>query len=149
MKKSNYSRRSGGLLLLALLCPRVCTPAHAGGEEFALCAKQYPDNNAERLRCYDNAQAAATISDLPQPEDDEEAPSAAAQAPVAERSYLTRLPTRMTDQSRRKQAGPPIPHRLNYLMVRKTFNVNNRPSPPLSTARPHLMTLMRWKPNSN
>lgn len=64
MKKSNRSARLGGLLLPALLCLVLAPVAHAGGEEFALCAKQYPDNNTERLRCYDNAQAAATVSDL-------------------------------------------------------------------------------------
>lgn len=131
MKKSNHSARSGGLLLPALLCLVLAPAAHAGGEEFALCAKKYPGNNAERLRCYDNAQAAATVSDLPQPEDDEETPPAAAQAPVAERSYLTRA-WNLDDKTSRDESklGRLMPHRQSYLLVRKTGNVNNQPASP-------------------
>ncbi len=131
MKKSNHSARWGGLLLPALLCLEFAPAAYAGGEEFALCAKKHPDNNAERLKCYDNAQAAATVSDLPQPEDDEVTPPVAAQAPVAERSYLTRT-WNLDDRTSHDESklGRLIPHRLNYLMVRKTFNVNNRPASP-------------------
>lgn len=127
MKKSNYSARPGGLLLLALLCLEFAPAAHAGGEEFALCAKKYPGSNAERLKCYDNAQAAATVSDLPQPEDDEETPPAAVQAPVAERSYLTRT-WNLDDRTGHDESklGRLVPHRLNYLLLRKTFNANNR-----------------------
>lgn len=131
MKKSNHSARLGGLLLPALLCLGFAPAAHAGGEEFALCAKKYPDNNAERLRCYDNAQAAATVSDMPQPEDDEETPPAAAQAPAAERSYLTRA-WNLDDKTSRDESklGRLMPHRQSYLLVRKTGNVNNQPASP-------------------
>ncbi|MHB0927056.1 MAG: phospholipase A [Gallionellaceae bacterium] len=115
----------------ALLCLGFAPAAHAGGEEFALCAKKYPDNNAERLRCYDNAQAAATVSDMPQPEDDEETPPAAAQAPAAERSYLTRA-WNLDDKTSRDESklGRLMPHRQSYLLVRKTGNVNNQPASP-------------------
>lgn len=131
MKKSNHSARLGGLLLPALLCLWFAPAAHAGGEEFALCAKKYPDNNAERLRCYDNAQAAATVSDMPQPEDDEETPPAAVQAPAAERSYLTRA-WNLDDKTSRDESklGRLMPHRQSYLLVRKTGNVNNQPASP-------------------
>ncbi len=131
MKKSNHSARLGGLLLPALLCLGFAPAAHAGGEEFALCAKKYPDNNAERLRCYDNAQAAATVSDMPQPEDDEETPPAAVQAPAAERSYLTRA-WNLDDKTSRDESklGRLMPHRQSYLLVRKTGNVNNQPASP-------------------
>lgn len=131
MKKSNHSARLGGLLLPALLCLGFAPAAHAGGEEFALCAKKYPGNNAERLRCYDNAQAAATVLDMPQPEDDEETPPAAAQAPAAERSYLTRA-WNLDDKTSRDESklGRLMPHRQSYLLVRKTGNVNNQPASP-------------------
>lgn len=131
MKKSNHSARLGGLLLPALLCLGFAPAAHAGGEEFALCAKKYPGNNAERLRCYDNAQAAATVSDMPQPEDDEETPPAAVQAPAAERSYLTRT-WNLDDKTSRDESklGRLMPHRQSYLLVRKTGNVNNQPTSP-------------------
>src|SRR3972149_3086054 len=129
MKKPNHPARLGGSLLLALLCLEFAPMAHAGGEEFALCAKKYPDSNAERLKCYDNAQAAATVSDLPQPEDDpeddEETPPATAPAPMVARSYLTRT-WNLDDRTSHDESklGRLIPHRLNYLLVRKTFNAN-------------------------
>ena len=131
MKKPNHPARLGGSLLLALLCLEFAPTAHAGGEEFVLCAKKYPDSNAERLKCYDNAQAAATVSDLPQPEDDEETPPAAVQAPVAERSYLTRA-WNLDDKASRDESklGRLMPHRQSYLLVRKTGNVNNQPASP-------------------
>ncbi|MDD5384053.1 MAG: phospholipase A [Gallionella sp.] len=131
MKKSNHSARLGGFLLLALLCLEFAPMAHAGGEEFSLCAKKYPDSNAERLKCYDNAQAAATVSYLPQPEDDEETPPAAGTAPVAERSYLTKA-WNLDDKASRDESklGRLMPHRQSYLLVRKTGNVNNQPASP-------------------
>lgn len=137
MKKSNYSTRLSGQLLLALLCFELASAAHAGGEEFVLCAKKYPDNNAERLKCYDNAQAAATISDLPQIEDDEETAPAAesttttSPVPVVERSYLTRA-WNLDDRTNRDESklGRLTPHRQSYLLVRKTSNVNILPASP-------------------
>jgi phospholipase A1 len=143
MKKSNNPARWGGLLLPAWLCLGLAPTAHAGGEEFALCAKKYPDNNAERLKCYDDALAAASVSDLPQAEDDEEAApaSVAEPAPVAERSYLTRA-WNLDDKTNRDQSklGRLMPHRQSYLLVRKSFNVNNQPASPAighSTTTPY------------
>jgi len=131
MKKFNHPARLGGSLLLALSCLEFAPMAHAGGEEFALCAKKYPDNNAERLKCYDNAQAAATVSDLPQPEDDEETAPATGPALIAERSYLTRT-WNLDDRTSHDESklGRLVPHRQSYLLVRKTFNANNRPVSP-------------------
>lgn len=134
MKKSSHSARWGGFLLL---CLGLAPMAHASSETFALCAKQYPDNNAERLKCYDNALAAASMSDLPQMEDDEEAApavepaSVAEPVPVAKRSYLTRA-WNLDDKAIRDQSkmGRLLPHRQSYLLVRKTGNVNNRPASP-------------------
>ena len=139
MKKSNHPVPLGGFLLL---CLALAPAAHAAGEEFALCAKKYPDNNAERLKCYDNAVAVASMANLP-PEDDEEiapelattaaAPTAAAPlpAPTVERSYLTRA-WNLDDKAIRDQSklGRLMPHRQSYLVVRKTFNVNNQPASP-------------------
>ena len=126
MRKLNYSARWGGLLLLALLCLEFAPMAHAGGEEFALCAKKYQDDNAERLKCYDSALADA-FAPVPlqseasaPPDDDEEA------EPVAERSYLTKA-WNLDNQSK---PGRPILHRQNYLLVRKTGNINNQPASP-------------------
>lgn len=144
MKKSNNPAHWGGFLLL---CLGLVPTAHAGSEDFALCAKNYPDNNAERLRCYDNAQAAASMSDLPLTEDDEEAMAevapvaapaggggtapAVASAPVAERSYLTRA-WNLDDRTNRDESklGRLMPHRQSYLLVRKTGNVNTQPTSP-------------------
>ena len=140
MKKStNPTRLSGFLLLLALSCPGLSPVAYAGGEEFTLCVKKYPDNGAERLKCYDNAQAAASMSGLPPPEEDEEAPpevapavaTVVAPAPVTERSYLTRA-WNLDDRANRDQSklGRLVPHRQNYLLARSTDKVNNLPASP-------------------
>ncbi|HEU0219753.1 MAG TPA: phospholipase A [Gallionella sp.] len=144
MKKSNHFARLGGFLLLALLCLELAPTAHAGSEDFALCAKKHPDNNAERLKCYDNAVAVDSVANLPQLEDDEEAAPAVAVAPpapvpavapppppVAERSYLTRA-WNLDDKTSRDQSklGRLMPHRQSYLLVRKTFNVNSQPASP-------------------
>jgi len=137
MKKSNVSAWLGGSLLPLLLCPGVAPNAHAGGGEFALCAKKHPDNDAERLKCYDNALSAPAAQVPLQPaasapqDDDEYAAPATGSAPVAERSYLTRA-WNLDDRTSHDESklGRLVPHRLNYLLVRKTFNVNNRPVSP-------------------
>lgn len=111
--------------------------ARAGGDEFSLCAKRFPDNNAERLKCYDNALTAASAPVSLQPEasassdDDEEATPASGPAPIAERSYLTRA-WNLDNRTNRDESklGRLMPHRQSYLVVRKTDNVNNRPASP-------------------
>lgn len=129
MKKSNNPARWGGFLLLCLLYTGFAPVAQAGEEAFALCAKQYPDNAAERLKCYDNAQAAATMSALPPLEDEEEAPPAV--TPAAARSYLTKA-WNLDDRTNRDESklGRLTPHRQSYLLVRKTGSVNNLPASP-------------------
>lgn len=131
MKKTNNPARWGGFLPLCLL---LAPAAHAGGEAFALCAKQYADYPAERLKCYDNAQAVASMAELPPLEDEEEAlPAVAAPAlpPPPERSYLTRA-WNLDDRTNRDESklGRLTPHRQSYLLVRKTSNVNTLPASP-------------------
>lgn len=130
MKKTNHSACWGGFLLLCLL---LAPAAHAGDEAFVLCAKQYADNNAERLKCYDNAQAAASVSALPQPEDEEEVPPAVAQAPapVVERTYLTKA-WNLDDRTNRDESklGRLTPHRQSYLLMRTTGKINRQPTSP-------------------
>lgn len=130
MKRPKHPARWGGFLLLCLLAPA----AHADGEAFALCAKQYADNNAERLKCYDNAQAAASMAALPPMEDEEEAPPAVVQAPApvaAPRSYLTRA-WNLDDMANRDQSklGRLVPHRQSYMLLRATSSANNQPASP-------------------
>jgi len=132
MMKTSHSTLWGGFLSLCL-----AAAAHAGGEEFALCAQKYPDSNAERLKCYDNAAAASSISELPLPEEDEALTEAApvetqvAAAPAPERSYLTRT-WNLDDRTNRDQSklGRLVPHRQNYLVVRSTDRINNLPASP-------------------
>lgn len=155
MKKSNNSIHLGGLLLLALLCPELVPTAYAGGEEFALCAKKYPDNSAERLQCYDNAlaPASAPISLQPEtsapPDDNEEESPATRSAPIAERSYLTKA-WNLDDRTNRDESklGRLIPHRQSYLLVRKTGNVNSQPASPAvghSTLTPNDLDALETK----
>lgn len=128
MKKPKHPARWGGFLLLCLLAP----VAHADGEAFALCAKQYAGNAAERLKCYDNAQAAASMAALPPMEDEEEAPPVAVPAPVAApRSYLTRA-WNLDDMANRDQSklGRLVPHRQSYMLLRATSSANNQPASP-------------------
>ncbi len=134
MKKPNHPARWGGSLLFCLL---LAPAAHAGDEAFTLCAKQYADNPAERLKCYDNAQAAATMSELPPLEDEEEAPPAVASpaSPVPpktlERSYLTKA-WNLDDRASRDESklGRLVPHRQSYLLVRTSNNINTLPASP-------------------
>ncbi|HYR05436.1 MAG TPA: phospholipase A [Gallionella sp.] len=137
MKKPNNSARWRGLLLPVCLCLGVVPIAYAGGEGFALCAKKYPDNDAERLKCYDSALVADSALVSPQPEadassvDDEESVPANEPMPVAERSYLTKA-WNLDDKTDRDQSklGRLMPYRQSYLLVRRTDNVNNQPASP-------------------
>ncbi len=161
MKKLNNTARCGGALLL---CLGLAQAAHAGEEAFALCAEKYPDSNAERLKCYDDAvaavppRAAADVA-LPQPatqmaadeDEDEDAAPAAPEPAAAGRSYLTRawnLDNKTNlDQSK---LGRLVPHRQSYLLVHTSNNVNSRPaSPAPATARSRPSTSTRWRPSSS
>lgn len=134
MNKSNNYARLGGLLL-AWLCLGFAPTAYAGGEEFALCAKKYPDNSAERLKCYDSALAAASAPALSQSETsappDDDGDVAPATVPVDGRSYLTKA-WNLDDKTSRDESklGRLIPHRQSYLLVRRTDNVNQQPASP-------------------
>ena len=137
MKKSSNIARWHDFLLPVWLCLGLVPTANAGSDGFALCAKKYPDNSTERLKCYDNAVVVDSVAELPLLEVDEEVVSAVAPepasppSPVDERSYLTRA-WNLDDKTNRDQSklGRLMPHRQSYLLVRKTGNVNKQPTSP-------------------
>ncbi|HEX5337494.1 MAG TPA: phospholipase A, partial [Gallionella sp.] len=117
---------------------------------FLLCAQQYPNNDAERLKCYDRAAvpaaavsaAAPAQASAPQADNaaraenngDSEAgdePRVVARAPEHERSYLTRA-WNLDDRANRDESkmGRLRPHRQSYLLVRETSNTNTQPTTP-------------------
>jgi phospholipase A1 len=127
--------------------------AHAGNEAFALCAKNFPNQAEERLKCFDNvltitppASAAAPVSasvveSLVAPAvagvlaTAESTPTMGRSEKVADsgprRTYLTRLwnldnrPSRDQSSLDRLQL-----HKQNYLIFRKTDSLNRQPSSP-------------------
>ena len=131
MTTSTHWRRTTALLFLAGLHLCSINIANASGEDFASCAKKYPDNNTERLKCYDNAASAVSAPVISQPEtavlqgDDEESVSSAVPLPVTRRSYLTRA-WNLDDMNSRDEnrLGRLKPHRQSYLVVRHSNNPN-------------------------
>lgn len=131
MKNTNEFRA----IACIVACLFTLQPAWAGSEAFALCAKTFQNNDAERLKCFDNAASPASAPVLLRPEtsalQDDDAVPAVLPRPKAARSYLTRtwnLDDRTShDESR---LGRLIPHRQSYLLLRKTNNVNNMPASP-------------------
>jgi phospholipase A1 len=128
--------------LLFALFSGVVPVASAGADAFAQCAKNFPGNDVERLKCFDNA--TATVATVPvavrvQPESDEsDEPAATATESVVKRdnsvsrrTYLTRLwnldnrPPRDQSSLDRLQL-----HKQNYLIFRKTDSLNRQPSSP-------------------
>lgn len=138
-------------LLSALLCLGLIPPVYADSAAFALCAKQFPGSDAERLKCFDSAllpAAPAVAAVQPTPETTR-TPEKQAEEHWARRSYLTRTwdldnpPYRDPSSLDRLQ-----PHRQSYLIVRKSSNVNtlpNSPAPAHSITTPFDMDAMEAK----
>lgn len=119
--------RSRIAVCLAALCWCSVAPAQVVEERFLSCAKNYPDDNAQRLKCYD-----AAIKPVPGPEVQPEAAVSEPDndgAPVeAPRSYLTRA-WNLDDKANPDESklGRLRPYRQSYLVVRKSSNPNNQP----------------------
>ncbi|MDO8351727.1 MAG: phospholipase A [Gallionella sp.] len=123
------------ILLSTLLCLGLIPPVYADSAAFALCAKNFPDSDGERLKCFDSAllpAAPAVATAQPAPgiirmtEEQEEE-----HEPPVRRTYLTRVwnldnrPNRDQSSLDRLQL-----HRQNYLIVRQSSNPNNQPTSP-------------------
>ena len=136
MMKTNFNR------LLCVLPLAIAPVAHAGTESFSLCANNYPDNDAQRLKCYDQAAApfGATVDQiqekpqvsLPALSEQTSAGTPADQAmPDEKRSYLTRVWNLDNHTSRDRSALDRLqPHQQSYLLIQKTSNMNDQPSSP-------------------
>ena len=102
------------------------------------CAQQYPGDDAERLRCFDQLAVPASppgpvLRENIIPGGDAEATtSLAAPTRSAERSYLTRV-WNLDDLSNPdpSKLGRLHPYRQNYLLVKKTNSPNYLPGSPL------------------
>lgn len=123
-------------IILILLSLTITSVARADTAEFALCAKTYPGNDAERLKCYDKAASEpAPAPQLSVPEVRE--PALSEQAAMRQddssgaRSYLTRVWNLDNRKSSLRSALDRLqPHQQNYLLVQKSSNINNQPSSP-------------------
>ncbi len=130
---------SGSVLCAAVCCLALAPSAYADGDTLMQCAQNYPDDNAERLKCYDQlvvsetARASGTQNNVI-PDKKADANTALADIPAfgAERSYLTRV-WNLDDLSSRdiSKLGRLQPYRQNYLLVKKTGSPNRQPSSPL------------------
>jgi phospholipase A1 len=120
----------------AFCCLMLIQPANASSDTFLQCAQNFPDDNGERLKCYDQlivpetAPASvpgenaipnqSTLSDTITPEVSKE------------RSYLTRVWNLDNLSSRdSSKLGRLQPYRQNYLLVKKSNSPNKMPSSPL------------------
>jgi phospholipase A1 len=106
--------------------------SHVNGD-FALCAKNFPENNVERLKCFDRALgSAAQVAESVHPVDlESEHVVDKRNEVVLDRSYLTRLWNLDNLISRDSSSLDRLqPHRQSYLIVRQTDHVNNRPVTP-------------------
>jgi len=116
--------------------------AQAASESLPGCALKYADSEIERLKCYDQL-AAPELSGAALPSNGsvasgkaetggaDSAQTVAGEKSIIERSYLTRL-WNLDDLSNLdpSRLGRLQPHRLNYLLLRKTNNPNNLPGSP-------------------
>ena len=102
---------------LSLLCTTLLSSAYAANNDVLQCASQ-PDNS-ERLECYDALNAGRKLPPVAQPV-------------AVTRSYLTRswdLDNR-DDELLGEHQSPLKPHRVSYLIVRKTSEINRQPYSP-------------------
>ena len=122
-------------LLSSLLFLGLIPSVYADSVAFALCAKNFPDSDGERLKCFDDALAAPVAAAAPvQPAPETILITESAvdmYEPGARRTYLTRVwnldnrPSRDQSSLDRLQL-----HRQNYLIVRQSSNPNNQPTSP-------------------
>lgn len=111
---------------MALLLWTSLGAAQAGEERFLSCAKNYPDDNAQRLKCYDDA--LAPVPAQPQTAAGEADNDVVAAEVPQPRSYLTRA-WNLDDKANPDESklGRLRPHRQSYLVVRKSSNANSQP----------------------
>lgn len=142
--------------ILLFCCLFPLSQAHADSASFALCAKQFANDDAGRLKCFDSVLAAPAVAPAPAVAvAAAEAPSAAAENGAApaiardKRSYLTRVwnldnrPRRDPNSIDRLQ-----PHRQSYLILRESSSPNRQPSSPAvgnTTVRPYDLDAMEAK----
>lgn len=129
------------ILLSVVFCTALVPSAYAVGDILLPCAQQYPGDDAERLKCYDQlaAPASAPTPAAPKnivPDENAEAstvPATPAAVPTrsTERSYLTRV-WNLDDLSNLdpSKLGRLQPYRQNYLLLNKTSSSNLQPGSP-------------------
>lgn len=120
-------------IITILLALAITSIARAGTDDFALCARNYPDNDAARLKCYDKAAEAshARLNESQPVQLPSDANPKEAQPEPADRSYLTRV---WNLDSRTNRDGSALdrlqPHQQNYLLIQKTNSINSQPYSP-------------------
>ena len=128
-------------VLFSVPCLVFLASACAGSDHLFQCQQQYPDSDADRLKCYDQIRLAVpeplqkNVSD----ENDESDSSQTVSGLNPERSYLTRV-WNLDDLSNRdpSKLGRLQPYHQNYLLVKKSSRPNSQPS---STLVDHSVTV--------
>lgn len=128
--------------LMFVVCACTVPAVYADSAAFALCAKNFPDNDAERLKCFDHALATPDIGHAEvfplaaaQPVTVEpitaEKVEAVAAKPRDSRSYLARVWNLDNRANRDPSSLDRLkPHKQSYLIMRKTSNANTQPGSP-------------------
>ena len=128
----------GDAVRAVVFCLALVPSAYAGGDIFLQCAQQYPDEDAERLKCYDQLVAPASAqSPAPGQNVDPDVRDEASAAPAAvltrgtERSYLTRA-WNLDNLSNPdiSKLGRIQPYRQTYLLAKRSSKPNHLPSSP-------------------
>jgi len=109
------------ILLGAMFLPCVC----AAGDDLLQCASKSDDS--ERLRCYDSFNAAQSKSSSAK------SPEVLGSEPRSRLTQAWDLDNKEDDLLGESQS-PLRPHRISYLIARRTSNVNFHPNSPLHAA---------------
>ena len=141
--KSNIRKFHNTILILNLgipifFCALPVRLVFAESEILLPCAQKFPDEDAERLKCYDQLAVPPSLSGQSTQESlihkQESETTAGLGTPMfsTERSYLTRV-WNLDDLSTLdpSKLGRLHPYRQNYLIIKKTNNPNRQPSSPL------------------
>lgn len=114
----------------------IVSSACADSEAFALCAKNFQKDDAERLKCFDRALALPTPkieAAVVDPKITSQSPLVQAAPPVtrASRSYMTRV-WNLDDRPRFDQSSLDRlqPHKQSYLIIRESSSPNRQPVSP-------------------
>lgn len=122
--------------ILALMCLFPMSSAFADKDTFARCAKNFPNDDVERLKCFDKALAApvatAPVVNVPVEAFVRSQAESAAQVNLTpSRTYLSRVWHLDNPINRDPSSLDRLrPHKQSYLITRETSSANTLPGSP-------------------